>query len=199
MVAAAKLTRPPRARTLRLVLDEEPARDRYGTPWPIVHDLEGSYAGGAFDIDVAAEVRSAKAPMFYTRELDALTLPWGPVGVVAGLARGPRDFVASHRRHVAAPTRVFCNPPYRNLDAWVARAFEEVLAGRVEVVVFVLPPGVGTRWRTRLNREARHVIEYEGRIPFVPPRGHSATGTNRQGSIAAIVRAPLHAGRILGR
>ena len=173
---------------------DEPPRDRWATPLPIVRALAQRFAGGWFDLDAAAERRNAKAPYWYTRKLDALQLPWGPIGAVVKHAQ--RDGRLFELRPGTRATRVFLNPPYRNLDRWVARAIAQVWSRRCEVVVMVLPPGVGTRWRSRLNRECL-VEEFEGRIPFDPPPGIENENCNRQGSIVAVVRLPLSVPRLM--
>src|SRR5690349_13691917 len=68
---------------------------------------------GGFTLDVAAARHNAKCERFYTVEDDGLTLPW----------RG----------------RVWCNPPYSNLDAWVGKAWHEWPHVGVEHIVMLLP------------------------------------------------------------
>lgn len=53
---------------------------------------------GGFTLDVAASSQNAKCRNYWTREDDALIQPW--------------------------TGRVWCNPPYSDLDAWVHRAWE---------------------------------------------------------------------------
>jgi phage N-6-adenine-methyltransferase len=66
-----------------------------------------------FTLDAAANASNAKTEAFYDLESDGLSQPW-------------------------APHRVWCNPPYSNLGAWVAKAHEELLAG-CPVIVMLLP------------------------------------------------------------
>jgi phage N-6-adenine-methyltransferase len=65
----------------------------------------------AFDLDVAASEGNHKAPLFYDLTVDGLARPW--MG------------------------RVWCNPPYSNLRAWVEKAHEERL--HTEVIAMLLP------------------------------------------------------------
>lgn len=66
-----------------------------------------------FTLDVAANATNAKTAAFYDLESDGLSRPW-------------------------APHRVWCNPPYSNLGAWVAKAHAEIVAG-CPVIVMLLP------------------------------------------------------------
>ena len=63
-----------------------------------------------FTIDVAANAENAKCERFYTREEDGLIQPW-------------------------SGERVWCNPPYSELRAWIAKASAEINV----LVVMLLP------------------------------------------------------------
>ncbi|CAG9259500.1 Phage N-6-adenine-methyltransferase [Burkholderia diffusa] len=67
----------------------------------------------AFTLDAAANASNAKKSAFFDLESDGLKQPW-------------------------APHRVWCNPPYSNLGAWVAKAHAEFAAG-CPVIVMLLP------------------------------------------------------------
>lgn len=55
---------------------------------------------GPFTLDVAAAPHNAKCERYFTREYDGLSRSW-------------------HRE------RVWCNPPYSNIEPWVAKAWAE--------------------------------------------------------------------------
>lgn len=71
--------------------------DDRGTDPDFIASLERRF--GKFDLDVAAAFHNAKAPRFYAREDDGLAQPW--IG------------------------RVWCNPPYSDIRAWVEKAWHE--------------------------------------------------------------------------
>lgn len=71
--------------------------DDRGTDPAFFAALEARF--GPFDLDVAAAEHNAKCPHWYGRAEDGLTQPW----------RG----------------QVWCNPPYSDIGAWVAKAWEE--------------------------------------------------------------------------
>lgn len=67
-----------------------------------------------FTLDVAASAANAKCERYFTRERNGLRQSW--IG-----------------------ERVWCNPPYSNIGAWVTKAWEEWENGHVEVIVMLLP------------------------------------------------------------
>lgn len=74
---------------------EEDTDERY-TPRALILE-EQRLLGARFTLDVAATEESAKAPMFYRKGSNALVRPW--VG------------------------HVWCNPPFSDIEPWVARAW----------------------------------------------------------------------------
>lgn len=68
------------------------------------------HAEFAFTVDVAAAAHNAKVPRFFDRETNGLAQPW-------------------------AGERVWCNPPYSDIGAWVRKAWAEPAA----LVVMLLP------------------------------------------------------------
>jgi phage N-6-adenine-methyltransferase len=84
--------------------------DDRGTTWEFFEPL---HAAHRFTLDVAAAPHNAKVDNYYTRFADGLLQPW--------------------------PGRVWCNPPYSDIGAWVAKAWREWHAGRPELIVMLLP------------------------------------------------------------
>lgn len=87
------------------------AVDDRETPSELFDELSAKY--GPFDLDVAAAPHNAKCERFYTLQDNALVLPWDG--------------------------KVWCNPPYSNLMAWMEKAWEERDAGRAQRLVMLLP------------------------------------------------------------
>jgi phage N-6-adenine-methyltransferase len=93
------------------LLDEDPG-DCRETPPDLFDALNAEFH---FTIDVAANERNAKCDRYYTREQNGLDQAW-------------------------ARERVFCNPPYSDIEPWVRKASTECLAlVRPEVIVMLLP------------------------------------------------------------
>lgn len=67
----------------------------------------------AWDLDVAACDESHLAERYFTKERDGLMQSWSG--------------------------RVWCNPPFSDIEPWVRKATYEVLSGHVEVVAMLLP------------------------------------------------------------
>ncbi len=116
---------------------------------------------GGFDLDVAAAPCNAKCARFYTRADDGLAQDWNG--------------------------RVWCNPPYRNLVNWVAKAWHEFNIGRAELIVMLLPANrVEQGWwqegvepyRDRPGSPLK--VEFlRGRLLFIRP-GQTEIGPNER-------------------
>jgi phage N-6-adenine-methyltransferase len=96
-----------------------------------------------FTIDVAALPHNAKLPRFYTPEQDGLAQSW-------------------------AGERVWCNPPYSDIEPWTKKAWAE--SADCGVIVMLLPAN-----RTEQGWWQRHVEPHrdrgEGlRVEFLPGR-----------------------------
>ncbi len=123
------------------------AVDDRETPPEIFRPLDAEHR---FTMDVAASAENAKCPAYYTVESNGLVLPWGG--------------------------RVWCNPPYSNIGAWVEKAWTEMLAraGGSEVIVMLLPSNrTEQKWWQEKVEPWRDGIPREGvtlRVRFLPGR-----------------------------
>lgn len=79
----------------------------------------------AFTVDVAASAGNTLLPRFYTREDDGLAQSW-------------------------AAERVWCNPPYSNLYAWVEKAWVELASGCESVTMLVPANRCEQKWWQQL-------------------------------------------------
>lgn len=112
-----------------------------------------------FTIDVAAASHNAKLPRFYSIENCGLKASW--VG-----------------------ERVYCNPPYSNVRPWVEKAWREVNA---ELIVMLLPANRTEQgwWQDLVeDRRDRHGSPLRteflpGRLRFLKP-GQEAIGPNER-------------------
>jgi len=100
---------------------------------------------GPFDLDVAAAPHNAKCPVWYGRAADGLAQDWFG--------------------------KVWCNPPYSDLKAWVAKAWQEWQSGRCDLIVMLLPAN-----RPEQGWWQEHVEPYRDlpggplRVEFLPGR-----------------------------
>lgn len=106
-------------------------------------------AGELWDLDPAADPRApawSRARAHFTRADDGLAQQW----------RG----------------RVWLNPPYGTaLRAWTRKAIAEVQAGRVELVVLLVPARPDTGWWAELLAAGAEVEFRRGRLRFLEPDG----------------------------
>lgn len=93
------------------------ATDLWATPQTYFDKV--SIAHGPFDVDVCALPKNAKAPVYFTPEIDGLTQEW----------KGT----------------CWMNPPYgRGIGAWMRKAYESAQAGAK--VVCLVPARTDTAW-----------------------------------------------------
>lgn len=117
--------------------------------------FEQLHAEHGFDLDVAANAENAKLPAFFDLESDGLAQSW-------------------------AGRRVWCNPPYSALAAWVAKA--EAEAKRGALVVMLLPAN-----RTEQRWWQNHVEPHRDRpgsgvtVRFLPRRINFGVPGNEAG------------------
>jgi phage N-6-adenine-methyltransferase len=99
--------------------------DDRGTDPAFFASLEERF--GKFTLDVAAAPHNAKCADYFTREDDGLTRNWlTPAGDVS---------------------RVWCNPPYSDIRAWVNKAHEQWTDGYCDLIVMLLPANrVEQKW-----------------------------------------------------
>ena len=112
------------------------ASDEWPTPADFFAVVEREF--GPFDLDPCCTAASAKAPHFYTAADDGLSREWFG--------------------------RVFMNPPYSAISAWMAKAAATAAAGFGPVVCLV-PARTDTRWFWRYALPAS-VLLLPGRLKF---------------------------------
>jgi phage N-6-adenine-methyltransferase len=133
------------------------AADNWATPWPIVRALEAEF--GSFHLDPCCTRETAKAPQFYTAADDGLQRPWWG--------------------------RVFCNPPYSDIPAWLKKGRESL--GPVTLLVYLVPAWTDRSW-WHSELAGAEVRFLRGRVPFIHRNGRSA-GTPPFGCALLIWRA----------
>lgn len=108
-----------------------------------------------FTVDAAASPENARLPRFWTINDDALSMDW-------------------------TGERVWCNPPYSNIEPWIVQAWEHSSGGprdhrRAELIVMLLPANrTGQGWWQRQvepgRRAGRVEVEFlPGRLRFLKP------------------------------
>lgn len=91
--------------------------DEWSTPEDFFGKLQVEF--GPFELDPCATTENAKCAAFYTKSDNGLIQPW-------------------------APRKVFMNPPYSEINLWMAKAFEESRKGAL--VVCLVPSRTDTAW-----------------------------------------------------
>lgn len=114
--------------------------------------FEGWQARFAFTIDAAANHHNAKLPRYWTRQDDGLAQPW-------------------------TAERVWCNPPYSDLEPWVRKAWGAVDDEGAHLVVMLIPANRTEQkfWQEHIEPyrdqpDGRLRVEFiRGRLRFLNP------------------------------
>lgn len=139
MLAGFKAQNHPQQTGARGALDEV---DDRGTTWENFGAFNIEF--GPFTLDVAAAPHNAKCERYFTRDDDGLSQSW-------------------------AGERVWCNPPYSDLYAWVSKAWAEYPYTRG--IVMLLPANrVEQKWWQHFVEPSRDRPGSPLRVKFLPGR-----------------------------
>ena len=111
--------------------------DEWTTPQDIYDMLDKEFS---FNLDPCATEENHKCEMYYTAETDGLSQKWGGY-------------------------RVFCNPPYSNITAWVEKAFRETRNDNT-LVVLLIPSRTDTRYFHDFIYQRAEIRFIKGRLKF---------------------------------
>lgn len=120
--------------------------DDWGTPKWLFDRLNREFA---FSFDVASSDSNHKVPAYYTKKMNALTLPWGESN--------------------------WCNPPYSDIGPWVAKAYTETLKNNLSVLL--LPADTSTAWFEAVWNRASELRFLIGRVKFEGARNSPKFGS----------------------
>lgn len=127
----------------------KPSVDDRGTTWEVFNPLHERFR---FTIDVAASAENAKLPRYFTAEDDGLARDWDG-------------------------ERVWCNPPYSNIEPWLVKAWDEWQMRPVAELIVMLLPANRTEqgwWQRQVEpfRDRQRGVRVEflpGRMRFIVP------------------------------
>jgi len=124
--------------------EQKPGRSRqdYTTPAEFLAAVKHRFGITQFVIDLAADETNAVADQWYDRELDALQQPWA-------VGEGWN----------------WLNPEFGDIEPWVRKAYEQMLAGAQTLVL--VPAGVGSNWWAAWVHEKAGVLLLNGRLCFI--------------------------------
>lgn len=112
---------------------------RWGSPEELVAELAAEF--GPFDLDVCGDEELHVCDVYFSEALDGLKMPWFG--------------------------RCWCNPPYGEEGLWIHKAVCEVLLGRCERVVFLIPSKTSMGWWEDFVTVYAKVVRFlKGRLQF---------------------------------
>lgn len=121
----------------------ENSKDVWETPQYFFELLDKEFH---FDIDVAASDNNTKCSEYITEAQDGLKQQWNLYSDLQ-------------------PTKVFCNPPYKDIDKWIEKGFREGLI-LFNIVVMLIPVRSDTQYWHEYIMKAKEVRLCKGRINF---------------------------------
>lgn len=122
---------------------------------------------GPFSLDAAASEWNAKCDRYYSEKDDALTQEW--------------------------TGRVWCNPPWSNIQPFVEKAIDAVFYSMTaEIVVMLLPVRGGLKWTEMVRRFAEE-RPIRGRLKFDPPPGEESGSGGFEASSFYVFERPVEA------
>lgn len=111
--------------------------DEWATPQSFFDKLNDEFH---FSLDACGNAENHKCERYYTKEQNGLTADWG----------------GEH---------VFCNPPYSEIDKWVAKAFYESKKDGT-VVVLLIPSRTDTKYFHNYIMNRSEIRFVKGRLKF---------------------------------
>lgn len=113
--------------------------DLWETPQSFYDELNKEFQ---FTLDPCATPENAKCEMFFTKEMDGLTMNW-------------------------EGNRVFCNPPYgKEIGKWVKKAYEESKKSNTTVVMLIPARTDTAYFHDYIYHKAKEIRFVKGRLKF---------------------------------
>lgn len=113
--------------------------DLWETPQSFYDELNKEFQ---FTLDPCATPENAKCEMFYTKEMDGLTMNW-------------------------EGNSVFCNPPYgKEIGKWVKKAYEESKKNDTTVVMLIPARTDTAYFHDYIYHKAKEIRFLRGRLKF---------------------------------
>lgn len=111
--------------------------DNWSTPQDIYEALDNEFN---FNLDPCADENNHKCENYFTQNDDGLLKNWGGY-------------------------RVFCNPPYSNIAAWVKKAYKEATKDNT-LVVLLIPARTDTKYFQEYIYHRSEIRFIKGRLKF---------------------------------
>lgn len=112
--------------------------DEWGTPQWLYDELDSEFH---FTLDPCSTTENHKCEKYYTLADDGLNQSWGG-------------------------ERVFCNPPYSQIDKWVEKAYREAVGTDNTIVVLLIPSRTDTRYFHKFIYHRSEIRFVRGRLKF---------------------------------
>lgn len=131
------------------------SRQDYGTPQDFLLAIKARLSIDEFAFDFAADGANAKAPLFWTEEIDALAQNTQTWRKAVGRGWG------------------WLNPPFANIHDWVWRCLD--VAQKGGKITFLVPASVGSNWYRDFIHEQHGVqtLFLNGRLCFIEDWQHT--------------------------
>ena len=136
------------------------------TPPALFRELERRYLRGACNLDAAASAENALAECWFDLEHSAIAHRWRPAGARSRLLGDELEWA---EQDGGRRGRVWCNPPFAEIEAFVEAGIRAVEQGDAEVVVWLVPARTTMPWWHRLTRAGAVLVPILGRVEYALP------------------------------
>jgi len=122
--------------------NSDPIKDEWETPQELWDNLNAIFK---FDLDAASSFKNHKTPIYFTKEMDSLEMPWS-----------------------ISESAVWCNPPFSLKKLFVQKAALEAEKGLT--IVMILPATVDVGWFHKyVMTSASEIYFFRGRVQYDSP------------------------------
>ncbi len=156
------------------VVDEIQLRQEWRTPRGFIAAISREFQ---IDIDVSASAENCVVPLHWSSDQNGLERPWFMFPLTPG-------------REVTGPRVAWCNPGFRDLGSWVAKAVSEVSQnpGCVALVMGTAAPS--TAWWAAALDAGAEIRLLAPRVQFMAPPGIKQSSNARENALV-IIRSPV--------
>lgn len=156
------------------VADEMQLRQEWRTPRGFLAAISREFK---IDIDVSASAQNCAVPLYWSSDQNGLERPWFM-------------FPLENDQDVHGPRVAWCNPGFRDLGSWVAKAVREVSQNQGCVALVMGTAAPSTAWWAAALNAGAEIRLLAPRVQFIAPPGIKQSSNARENALV-VIRSPV--------